>query len=76
MLLSDVINEQMKQYAVCNEDFNEILQEMNRIEDRVDEEPFYCFLSGSAGVGKSHVTKASYQAALKYYNTRPGINFN
>ena len=30
MLLSDVINEQMKQYAVCNEDFNEIQQEMNR----------------------------------------------
>ena len=157
MLLSDVINEQMKQYAVCNEDFNEIQQEMNRIEDRFDEiapcaqsleqkdkaegdkdlhpdfagnynlsddlgipsvnnseplimnelpddeyrhivqtlnkeqkeffyhvlhliktseEPFYCFLSGGAGVGKSHVTKALYQAALKYYNTRPGINFN
>ncbi|CAH3034295.1 unnamed protein product, partial [Pocillopora meandrina] len=37
MLLSDVINEQMKQYAVCNEDFNEIQQEMNRIEDRFDE---------------------------------------
>lgn len=157
MLLSDVINEQMKQYAVCNEDFNEIQKEMNRIEDRFDEiapcaqsleqqdkaegdkdlhpdfagnynlsddlgipsvnnseplimnelpddeyrhivqtlnkeqkeffyhvlhliktseETFYCFLSGGAGVGKSHVTKALYQAALKYYNTRPGINFN
>jgi len=37
MLLSDVINEQMKQYAVCNADFNEIQQEMNRIEDRFDE---------------------------------------
>lgn len=37
MLLSDVINEQMKQYAVCNEYFNEIQQEMNRIEDRFDE---------------------------------------
>ena len=37
MLLSDVINEQMKQNAVCNEDFNEIQQEMNRIEDRFDE---------------------------------------
>ena len=40
------------------------------------EEPFYCFLSGGAGVGKSHVTKALYQAALKYYNTRPGIDFS
>ena len=43
---------------------------------KTSEEPFYCFLSGGAGVGKSHVTKALYQAALKYYNTRPGINFN
>lgn len=33
------------------------------------ESPFYCFLSGGAGVGKSHLTKALYQAALKYYNT-------
>lgn len=33
MLLTNVINEQMKQYAVCNEDFNEIQQDMNRIED-------------------------------------------
>ena len=39
------------------------------------EEPFYCFLSGGAGVGKSHVTKALYQGALKYYNTKLGINF-
>ena len=37
---------------------------------------FYCFLSGGASVGKkSHVTKALYQAALKYYNSRPGVNF-
>jgi len=39
---------------------------------KTSEEPFYCFLSGGAGVGKSHVTKALYQAALKYYNTRRG----
>ena len=39
-------------------------------------EAFYCFLSGGASVGKkSHVTKALYQAALKYYNSRPGVNF-
>ena len=156
MLLSDAINKQMKQYAVCNEDFHEIQEEMNRVEERFDEiapctqslehedqaegdqdlhpdfsanynlsddlgipsvdnsepltmnelpddeyrhmvqtlnkeqkeffyhvlhliksseEAFYCFLSGGAGVGKSHVTKALYQAALKYYNTKPGINF-
>ena len=40
------------------------------------DEAFYCFLSGGASVGKkSHVTKALYQAALKYYNSRPGVNF-
>ena len=38
--------------------------------------PFYCFHSGGAGVGKSHLTKCLYQAALKYYNTRAGDNFH
>ena len=38
--------------------------------------PFYCFLSGGAGVGKSHLIKALYQAAVKYYNTRTGIDFH
>ena len=36
----------------------------------------YCFLSGGAGVGKSHLTKALFQAALKYYNTRAGHDFH
>ena len=43
---------------------------------KTSETPFYCFLSGGAGVGKSHLTKALYQAALKYYNTRAGDDFN
>ena len=42
---------------------------------KTSDEPFYCFLSGGAGVGKSHVTKALYQATLKYYNTSAGVNF-
>lgn len=42
---------------------------------KTSNDPFYCFLSGGAGVGKSHVTKALYQAALKYYNTRAGDDF-
>ena len=157
MMLSDIISQQMKEYAICNEDFNEIQQEMRRIDERYDniapctehmqqqdqaegdkdlhpdfagrynlsddlgipsvdstteplimnelqddeyrtmvqmlnkeqkeffdhvlhliktsDEPFFCFLSGGAGVGKSHVTKALYQAAIKYYNTRAGVNF-
>ena len=43
---------------------------------KTSETPFYCFLSGGAGVGKSHLTKALYQAALKYYNTRAGDDFH
>ncbi len=43
---------------------------------KTSDEPFYNFLSGGAGVGKSHVTKALYQAALKYYNTRAGDDFH
>ena len=36
MVPSDVVKEQMKQYAVCN-DFNEIQQQINQIEDRYDD---------------------------------------
>ena len=43
---------------------------------KTSDEPFYCFLSGGAGVRKSHLTKALYQAALKYYNTRAGVDFS
>lgn len=42
---------------------------------KTTDEPFYCFLSGGAGVGKTHLTKALYQAALKYSNTRAGVDF-
>ena len=41
---------------------------------KTTDQPF-CFLSGGAGAGKSHLTKTLYQAALKYYNTRAGDNF-
>ena len=37
MFLSNAIKEQMKQYAVCDEDFNQMQQEMSRIESRFDE---------------------------------------
>ena len=148
MLLSNVISKQMEQYAVCNQDFSEMEQEMTSVEDSYDsiapatqsvelqdeaegsrdlhpdfnenynfaddigipsidsnseplilneledneyrhlvqmlnkkqkeffnhvlhlikttDERFYCFLSGGAGVGKTHLSKALYQAALKY----------
>ena len=37
--------------------------------------PVYRILSGGAGVGKSHVTKAIYQMAVKYYNNLAGEDF-
>ena len=43
---------------------------------KTSDNPFYFFLSGGAGVGKSHLTKCLYQAALKYYSTRAGDDFH
>lgn len=36
MLLSNVISKQMEQYAVCNQDFSEMEQEMTSVEDSYD----------------------------------------
>ena len=35
---------------------------------KTSDKPFFAFLSGNGGVGKSHLIKSIYQAALKYYN--------
>ena len=43
---------------------------------KTSDEPSYCFLSGGAEVGKGLVTRALYQAALKYYYTRAGVDFH
>ena len=132
-----IIDEQMKQYAMCNADLNEIQDQLNSMEDDEDnydliapgtqdierqdesegaqdlhvdfnenydlsddigipstasnseqlilnelQDHDYRKLvqmlnkQGGAGVGKSHLTKALYQAALKYYNTRAGDDFH
>ena len=42
---------------------------------KTSKKPFYAFLSGSSGVGKSHLIKSIYQAALKYYKSRAGEDF-
>ena len=42
---------------------------------KTSEKPFYAFLSGGGGVGKSHLMKSIYQAALKYYSSRAGEDF-
>ncbi|CAB4032890.1 ATP-dependent DNA helicase PIF1 [Paramuricea clavata] len=44
---------------------------------KTSDKPFYyAFLSGSGGVGKSHVIKSIYQAGLKYYNSKAGEDFH
>lgn len=43
---------------------------------KTTDKPFYPFLSGGTGVGKSHVTKALYQAVVKYLNTQAGDDFH
>ncbi len=43
---------------------------------KTSDEPIYSFLSGGGGVGKSHLTKALYQAALKYFNSQAGVDFS
>ena len=65
-----------------DDDYRQMVQTLN--EDQKDifyqiktsESPVYCFLTGGAGVGKSHLTKALNQAALKYYNTKAGDDFD
>ena len=42
---------------------------------KTSDNPFYAFLSGG-GVGKSHLIKSIYQAAIKYYNTKAGEDFH
>ena len=71
---------------LTDDDYRQMVQTLNKEQKeffyhilhqiKTSETPFYCFLSGGAGVGKSHLTKALYQAALKYYNTRAGDDFH
>ncbi len=42
---------------------------------KTSDKPYYAFLSGGGGVGKSHLIKSIYEAALKYYNARAGEDF-
>ncbi|MDY6841695.1 MAG: AAA family ATPase [Pseudomonadota bacterium] len=39
-----------------------------------ESEPFHCFLSGGAGVGKSQCIRAIYHALVRYLSSRPGDN--
>ena len=41
---------------------------------KTKDKPLHLFLSGGAGVGKSTVTNALYEALLRYLNSIPGEN--
>ena len=70
-----------------DQDYRQLVQTLNKKQKRIvfyhilhliktSDKPFYYFLSGGAGVGKSHLVKSLYQAALKYYNSKAGEDFN
>ena len=77
---ADLNHEPLVLNEMQDEDYRHIVQTLYREQKeffyhvlhliKTSDEPFYCFLSREAGVGKSVVTKALYQAALKYYNQR------
>ena len=79
-------NEQLILNELQDNEYRQMVQTLNKEQKyffyhvihliKTTSDPFHCFLSGGAGVGKSHVTQALYQAALKYYNTRTGDDFH
>ena len=79
-------NEPLILNELPDDDYRQMVQTLNKKQKeffyhilhqiKTSDIPFYCFLSGGAGVGKSHLTKALYQAAVKYYNTRTGDDFH
>lgn len=82
---ADLNHEPLVLIEMQDEDYRHIVQMLNKEQKeffyhvlhliKTSDKPFYCFLSGGAGVEKSVVTKALYQAALKYYNQRAGVDF-
>ena len=81
---ADLNHEPLVLNEMQDEDYRHIVQMLNKDQKeffyhvlhliKTSDEPFYCFLSGGAGVWKSVLRKALYQAALKYYNQRAGVD--
>ena len=71
-------NEPLILNELPDDDYRQMVQTLNKDQKeffyhilhqiKTSESPFYYFLSGGAGVGKSHLTKALYQAALKSHS--------
>ena len=79
-------NEPLILNKLPDQEYREMIQTLNKKQKefvyhslhqtKTSDKPFYSYLSGGAGVGKSHLTKSIYKAALKYYNTRAGDDFH
>ena len=62
-----------KQYHLHNYIYAWCIEERLKIIIQHETEPFYLFLSGGAGVGKSHVVNIIYQSAIRALR-KPGID--
>ena len=79
-------NEPLVMNEIQDDEYRALVQKLNRKQKeffdhalhliKTSDKPFYAFLSGGAGVGKSHLIKAIYQAALKFYNSHAGEDFH
>ena len=76
------VTESLIPNKMADDDFYHLLQGFN-IQQReflyhvlhcvkTQKTPFHLFLSGGAGVGKTHLVKGIFQALLRYYNSLPG----
>lgn len=76
--------EELQQNRISDSDYRKLVRSLNKKQReffyhvlhsiKTKHEPLRLFLSGGAGVGKSTVTNALYQALDRYLNTIPGEN--
>ena len=82
---SSLVQEHASSIEMSDDEYRETVRSLNNEQlvffyhilhlIRTSSEPFYCFLSGGAGCGKSHLTKTLYQATIKCLNTNVGDYF-
>ncbi|XP_068693105.1 uncharacterized protein [Montipora foliosa] len=77
-------DEQLMQNRLQDNEFRQLVRSLNTKQKeffyhvlhsiKTKDDPLYLFLSGGAGLGKSTVTNALYEALVRYLNTMPGEN--
>lgn len=77
-------NDEQLSGEMLDDEYRKIIQSLNKKQKeyfnhvlhyiKTKNQPIYNFLSGGAGVGKSVLLKALYQALLKFYSHKPGEN--